>query len=292
MMRRYNKCYFLLLIGIFNCCSSKHNSNHISLDRPWKFNTGDQMAYAGPFDDTKWASVHLSDSWDRLTNGGYSGFAWYRIKVFIPSSIRKLSHSDSLVIYLGQVADCDQVFINGFIIGENGLNEPETHLTDSSFTNKTTVVKRKYVLSAEDHRIVWDKENLIALRVFVNERRNAFADNPYIGMAVISDGITFNNNVFYQPDQTGRLDTTLILRNATPIAINGNVSIRCVNKVTHLDLFKANTSVTLNPKSCQKLPVSLPYSEDPVKVYLTLEDHRLKIISADSLNLPFILNRQ
>jgi alpha-galactosidase len=290
-MRRYSKYFFLLLTCIFNCCSSKHNNVRISLDRSWKFKTGDQMVYAGQYNDTLWRSVHLSDSWDHLIPGKYSGFAWYRVSIFIPSSWKKaLNNKDSLIIYLGHIADCDQTFINGFIIGENGINVAEAHV-DSAFTDKMTSVKRKYSLAVKDHRIVWDKENLIAIRIFVNDKRSSFTDNPYIGIAAVSDSISFNSNEFYQPDRFDKLDTNLIITNATSTAINGNISIHCMNQVTHLNIFKTHISIVLNPKSNKKIPVSIPYSEDPVKVYLTYRDNELEITNADSLTLPFILNR-
>jgi hypothetical protein len=291
-MRTFNLYSVFLLAAILNYCGCGHSGNtHISLDSAWKFKTGDEIAYAGQYDDTKWRNAHLSDSWDSLEHAHYEGFAWYRIKAFIPSALKENTRSDSLAIYLGHIGDCDQVFINGFIIGENNINVHQAHRTDSDFTNKAIPGIRRYVLSVKDHRIFWGKENLLALRVFSNNGRAAFDDNPYIGIVSPADGVTFNRDVFYKPDTINVLDTILVLKNATPIPLSGSVIIRCIDRATRRELVKTKVALTVKAKSSIKLPVSLPDDENGTKVYLTFKDDHCGLISRDSLNLPFILNR-
>jgi len=54
----------------------------IDLDGPWRFQIGDDPAWADPaFDDSKWQTVTLSQT---LTDQGidtYSGYAWYRLRL-------------------------------------------------------------------------------------------------------------------------------------------------------------------------------------------------------------------
>ena len=94
------------------------------LTGPWKFRTGDDMAWArSDFDDSAWKSVDLTPPPDGgLTPGwtasgypGYSGYAWYRLKVNLQGATRSLAFKmpDS-------ADDAYQVFVNGTRIGEFG----------------------------------------------------------------------------------------------------------------------------------------------------------------------------
>jgi hypothetical protein len=91
---------------------------------PWKFHTGDDMAWAkSDFDDSAWDSMDLSTPADgSLTPGwtargyaGYSGFAWYRLRVNLEGATRSLAFKmpDS-------ADDAYQVFVDGTRIGEFG----------------------------------------------------------------------------------------------------------------------------------------------------------------------------
>jgi hypothetical protein len=99
---------------------------------PWKFHTGDNMAWAQPdFDDSAWDSMDLSlpatggltPGWTARGYAGYSGYAWYRLQVNLEGSTRSLAFKmpDS-------VDDAYQVFVNGTNIGEFGRFS-EHHVT-------------------------------------------------------------------------------------------------------------------------------------------------------------------
>jgi hypothetical protein len=94
------------------------------LDGPWKFHTGDNMAWAKPgFDDSAWESIDLTPpanggltpGWTAQGYPGYSGYAWYRLQINIEGAIRPLAFKmpDS-------ADDAYQVFVNGTRIGEFG----------------------------------------------------------------------------------------------------------------------------------------------------------------------------
>ena len=70
----------------------------VALNGPWKFHTGDDALWADPdFDDSSWESVDLTPpadahdgdvgltgyvpGWQRRGHGGYSGYAWYRMRI-------------------------------------------------------------------------------------------------------------------------------------------------------------------------------------------------------------------
>jgi hypothetical protein len=88
------------------------------LNGPWKFHTGDDMAWAQPqLDDSAWNSLDLTKpvGWTRQGYPGYSGFAWYRLRVEVHGAAHRLA------IKMPQFADdAYQVYVNGQLIGQFG----------------------------------------------------------------------------------------------------------------------------------------------------------------------------
>ena len=118
-MKYLNKLLISIILVFFMACSNKNSVNNIiSLQKDWKFKIGDDINWAKPdLDDSKWDSISIAKIWK---NQDDDGFAWYRIKVIIPSSLKDNSYlKDSLQIRLGKIDDGDQLYINGKFIGQN-----------------------------------------------------------------------------------------------------------------------------------------------------------------------------
>jgi hypothetical protein len=99
----------------------------VELAGPWKFQVGDDPAWAQPdFDDSKWEDVDLTPGtrgialgWTARGHAGHSGYAWYRLKVHV------LGANRSLALKMPQdFDDAYQVFINGQRVGEFGKFTP------------------------------------------------------------------------------------------------------------------------------------------------------------------------
>jgi hypothetical protein len=94
-----------------------------ALNGPWKFHTGDDLAWAQPnFDDSKWDTMDLTPrpgaegaGWTKRGYPGYSGFAWYRLRVEVQGANHRLS-----LKMPDQADDAYQVYVNGQLIGEFG----------------------------------------------------------------------------------------------------------------------------------------------------------------------------
>lgn len=102
------------------------------LDGQWKFHTGDNMQWAQPkYDDSAWATMDLTPpkgsydpiigssgfvpGWTARGYPGYSGYAWYRLRVNIQNSQTSLA--------LKMPSDFDdiyQIYVNGRLIGQFG----------------------------------------------------------------------------------------------------------------------------------------------------------------------------
>ncbi|MGD0442748.1 MAG: SpoIIE family protein phosphatase [Edaphobacter sp.] len=103
----------------------------VELAGPWKFHAGDDPAWAQPdFDDSGWEDMDLTPGssglalgWTKRGHAGYSGYAWYRLKVNVQGANRSLA-----LKMPDDFDDAYQVFVNGSRIGEFGkFNGP--HVT-------------------------------------------------------------------------------------------------------------------------------------------------------------------
>jgi hypothetical protein len=96
----------------------KLGESSIELTGPWKFHTGDNMAWAEPgFDDASWRSIDLTKpvGWTKQGYPGYSGFAWYRLHIAVQGASHRLA-----LKMPDQADDAYQVYVNGQLVGEFG----------------------------------------------------------------------------------------------------------------------------------------------------------------------------
>ena len=102
----------------------------ISLDGPWRFNIGDNPAFAEPaFDDSGWRLVPANPKDLRIVTlpMGPASF-WYRTKVFVPAGTPPLS------LYVPHVDMNYEIFVDGQRIGGLGGMPPHTTSTDTATT--------------------------------------------------------------------------------------------------------------------------------------------------------------
>src|SRR5882757_6773054 len=92
---------FIFLFVFSLPCVFSQNKGNIGLHTA-KFMTGDDLSRSQPgFSDTGWKDQRLGEVWQRQGFPDYHGFAWYRIHVIIPSSLKNdAGWKDSLRIYL------------------------------------------------------------------------------------------------------------------------------------------------------------------------------------------------
>jgi len=125
----------------------------IKLKGTWKFQIGDKAAWASPtYDDRGWENILAPSAWEDEGFNGYDGFAWYRKKF----DGKLLSKEENYYLNLGFIDDCDEVYLNGNLIGFSGSMPPKFK---TAYNNE-----RKYSLGNES--INFQGENVIAIRVF------------------------------------------------------------------------------------------------------------------------------
>ena len=86
-----------------------------SLDGRWRFHTGDDPAWADPnFDDSAWPLLRSDQSWTTQGYPDYTGMAWYRFRVELPSDPEQLS------LALPHILTNYEVYADGALIGTCG----------------------------------------------------------------------------------------------------------------------------------------------------------------------------
>jgi alpha-galactosidase len=248
----------LALILTISLPAQTPKEESINLNQKWRFIQGDNIDYAQPgFDDSGWKVIQTDKTWEESGYEKYDRYAWYRIKVIFPSKLKKSAFlQDSLRIYLGKIDDFDQVFLNGSLIGVNGKNAPAKMVADTLFKSGTQSfwdVGRPYSISAGDPRIKWDRENVIAVRVFDwNGGGGMYSGDQAITMIKVSDYLAIENNISPYKFVNDNLKKTINLRNTSAsYTIEGDFTIRAINKLTGEEIYN-NEIVNIELKPFQK----------------------------------------
>jgi len=257
----------LLLIFFLSVLKSQTdtaNDSSIKLENGWKFVTGDNLNYSRPeFDDSKWKSITVDKTWEKNGYVDYDGLAWYRIKVFIPSIlIKNAKLKDEVFFKMGKIDDEDQVFLNGQLIGENGINAPNGQKADTDFGNPATSkwsIERRYSLSAGDPRILWDKENVIAVRVFDRGGGGGiYSGNLEITTPRLQDYLVFdyNREAFHFVADSIRKNLWFV-NQSQKHGIRGQLNILVKNKINDETALDRSFEINLTQEQTQELAYAM-----------------------------------
>jgi hypothetical protein len=251
--------YIVLLAVVIASCTRTINEIVIPLNTEWKFTTGDNPEYAASaFDDSGWKNIQVDKIWEEQGYDPYDGYAWFRFKVVIPSGLYKQAYlQDSLRLFLGKINNYDQTFLNGKIIGINGKNVAENTILDTSFLAAPISLwdyERKYILPVDDPRIFWDKENVIAVRVYDQGGQGGlYTGNQKISMVNIKDYLVFDNNTNPFVFGDGTIGKVFRIKNISNVlALKGTLKIRAINKVSGDEVYKLDKKVVLEPLGSQE----------------------------------------
>jgi DUF1680 family protein len=140
----------IFLAFVFACTSiGAVFSQELSINGKWKYITNnDQPEFSkANFNDSSWADLDKLEWKDDIKTTAVR-VLWLRKKVFIPSSLKKeYEKTGSLSLSMGKIRQSDETYLNGKLIGSN----------TSGDTNRNYLVEQEHIL--------WDKENILAIRV-------------------------------------------------------------------------------------------------------------------------------
>lgn len=253
-MKKILSLLWLITIAI---AAFAQNGNFIKLGTA-KFSTGNDAAWkeAG-FNDTNWKNIKVGDVWQEQGYPDYHGFAWYRIHVVIPSSLKKQAvWGDSLRVFLAHVNDVDETYFNGKLIGKMGAF-PEDK---GGYVSKWPAV-RNYCVAANDPAIKWDGENIIAIKVYDGGGSGGiFMGAPYIDMLEKFDGIVFTQtDISFLPNaQSVR---KLTVGNSFKSNISGKFHYRIVDEVTEKTITEKTIVANLPSQGKETYTLTFPHRE-------------------------------
>ena len=144
----------------------------LPIEEGWRIQKGDNPAWSQPnFDDSAWKAITVGQPWEKGGLPKYNGYAWYRLKLMIPSTLDKKARAEKyqqLLLNLGKIDDADTTFFNGVKVGATG---------DPSNPGNSWTEERKYVIPL--NLIRWDEDNVIAVKVFDSDGDGGLHKGPY-----------------------------------------------------------------------------------------------------------------
>ncbi|HVW98299.1 MAG TPA: putative Ig domain-containing protein [Mucilaginibacter sp.] len=178
-----------LLLTLLAATISLASAQEIPIDKGWKFAIGDSAQWASPdYNDSGWKPINLAYDWESQGYKGIDGFGWYRLHLVIPSSLKEKSFlKDSIRITLNDVDDNDEVYLNGKLIAKYGGQKGT--IKDGNYG------PRSYTIAANNPAILWDKDNVLAVRIFdTGGAGGLYGDKFTIAMAGIMDPVRINTD--------------------------------------------------------------------------------------------------
>jgi len=220
-----------------------------------KFKTGNDKNWSQPgFDDSKWQSLKTSIIWDEQGYEDYDGYAWYRFHVFIPYALKENSYwKDSLRFFLAKIDDVDETYLNGVLIGKKG-NFPEEAGGYKTAWSQT----REYHVSTNDPAIKWNKENIVAVKVYDHGGKGGiFGATPFVNMIDQIDGIKMHID-YGKINEKGKLSASLMVVNNSRDPISGSLMIRITDADKDSTITNSRSPVLINSDKTLIAEMGLP----------------------------------
>ena len=224
----------------------------------WRIQKGDNPAWSQPnFDDSAWKAIPVGQPWEKGGLPKYDGYAWYRLKLTIPSTLDEKARAEKhqkLLLNLGKIDDVDTTFFNGVKVGATG---------DPSNPSDSWTQERKYEIPL--NLVRWNKDNVIAVKVFDHDGNGGLHKGPYTLSAPawhhfikIKLGLGRGDGIYPSSEST-RL--TAIIQNEGLESLSGTISWQVHNETWRIE----NRGPAL---SAQKADLSLKAERDTPVSYL------------------------
>ena len=165
--------------------------------RDAKYKSGDDLRWSAiQSDDSDWQILDVTREWTHQGVKNENAYGWYRMSLVLPSEMKKADPlKKALVIDLGFVDDSDETFLNGKMVGKTGGMPSDPNGYDSKYN-----IRRRYLVNPS--LIRWDKENVIAVRVYNGGDPGGMFGGPVkVRMADVADLV----EISYSEDNGGRV---------------------------------------------------------------------------------------
>lgn len=269
--------FILLLIAAVTV-----NAQKIQLEKGL-FKTGDDAGWSQPgFNDAGWQTIDLTNNWEPQGNEGYNGFAWYRIHFTLSSSMKATAVlKDDLEFMLAKIDDADVTYLNGKEIGHSG-SMPGSKEGYSTAWNTV----RKYKVSANDPILLWDKENVLAIRVYDGDGPGGmFGMKPVIHFLQPADYVAMDaTSAFTINDKS--VKKNIVFKNTYAKPVSGMLQISVEKDGKTLQQQKQNILLPSNAEI--NVSPAVTKNDGAVVQYVFTESLSKEQLTA-SFELPYIL---
>lgn len=204
-----------------------------------RFQKGDQPEWKNlDYDDSKWATIKTTLRWEEQGYIKYDGYAWYRIKFIIPSSLKnETTAKEGLTFFLSRIDDADETYFNGVRIGKTG-----SFAIDDEGPITAWGVNRVYKVDTNKVNVNWDKENILAIRVSdFSGGGGVFGAVPFVRVNTLKDVLDMNIEV----DPLEKTNYHIVIKNTTQSVIEGIWTISTKDGETNTIINTVSKSIQL-----------------------------------------------
>ena len=237
----------LVLIGV---CSA--NAQDISISKA-RFQKGDDLNWAkSDFNDASWNTIDMTKNWD---DQGYvinQNYAWYRVHLTIPSNLIKGADQQRIVVFnLPKADDTDECYLNGKLIGKTGRMPGDKGGYASAWS-----APRRYAVDAKSGGILWDKDNVLAIRVYNGGEPGGLFDKPLtVSVPNAIEGIAMR----FTDVNSDKAHCDVEVTNAFPLVTSGTLAIEVIDRDANTVI--SRTAKKVAPKKDKPVRISIPYDK-------------------------------
>jgi alpha-galactosidase len=213
----------VLLTGLFLRASAQE----ISLKTGWKLKIGDSTEWSSvQYNDNGWKAANVSIPWEEQGYPGIDGFGWYRLHTVIPSSIKEKAFlKDSLHFDLGYLDDGGEVYLNGKLVYKNYKN--------GSNIKSGLYGPGSFSLAVNDPAILWDKENVIAVRIFdTGGGGGVYGEKFRLHMVDLMDNVDINTDGNFYYEEKSMSKSIKLKANGGSYSFNGKLNFKLTDPET------------------------------------------------------------
>jgi len=234
----------LILLSLSALLFLKAAAQDVAISNGWKFAPGDSSQWASPtYNDHGWKPISVYKNWEAQGYPNYDGFGWYRLHVVIPSSLKEKSYlKDSIRINLGVVDDNDEVYLNGKLVAK--YDGAGGDIKASNYG------ERSYTIAANNPAILWDKENVLAVRIFdTGGDGGLYGEEHYITMAKLMDNVNINTDGDFSYGENNSLSKAIKLTTTARYAYKGKLAFIVTDPENNTVLYQKTNDITFSSSS-------------------------------------------
>ena len=154
----------------------------ISMNGLWEFKAGDNAIFKDPtYNDKNWKQIVVPGNWKNQGYKEFNGIAWYRKNIVISDEYEK----EKLIFVVGKIDHCDEVYINGELIGKTSEIPQISAKKDTIGTCNEVECSKPRVYLIPENLIRINKENTVSIRVYNIQFRGGLVDGP-VGIVKLS----------------------------------------------------------------------------------------------------------